>query len=152
MTTESKTPFVAHVIYAGQQQPGRHHFIRIDDADKIHDIKDIGDDMHNHVYKTKLFKHARIGSIFRVESDTKDFRVVSYNANAKPVSFFYGDIRQEWETLDRQTNQIIRWKKRLNESQFKNNLQHIRNAYVNASFTQRNLIIADVVRFITEGK
>jgi len=152
MTTEKTNRFVAHVIYAGQHQPGLHEFIKIDDADKIHNIKEIADDMTRHVYKSKLFKHARIGSIFQVESDTKDFRTIYYNINSKPVSMFYGDIRMQWEVLDRQSNQIIRLKKQLNESQFKKNLQHVRNAYIKASSAQRSLIIADVVRFITEGK
>lgn len=133
-------------VYAGQTEPGIFGYYQITTLESNNGESIAG--MNCRRYKKPLFKNRTIGAIFPIESEAD---LVYFNINATPSAYWQNrDDVAGWQITNRSSELVEKKKKDAKKNEFESVLDPIRNAYQTASYQQRSLIIAEVIRIITK--
>lgn len=134
-------------VYAGQVEPGLFGYFQITTMETNNGESIVG--LNCRRYKKRLFKNQTIGAIFPVESESDS---IYYHVNAVPSAYWMNreDVAG-WQITNRSSELLEKKKKDAKKNEFESILDPIRNAYHLASYQQRSLIIAEVIRIITKS-
>lgn len=99
-------------------------------------------------FKTKLFKKGVTpGAIFEIEADDKQ---IYYKASLYPSDVWANDSDKAiWKLKNTAFKDSKRRLKYLNDDQVKEILGPIKDAYRSVSYSEKNLILAAVIRILT---
>lgn len=137
----------ALLVFAHKEGEYYHYYLlteeHLNNGQKMEDIEEC----QPWCSKKEYFKYNMSGGVYKVKSNGSQ---VSYNKNTPPHATWKNqDDRIAWKAKQVASTEAGKTLKELKESVLTEALSPIAEAYRHASFSQRRIILAEVIRIIT---
>ena len=108
--------------------------------------------LHRCAYPQRLFKAGGVGSIYKCKF-TKDGETISFSKSTLPTAFWQNsEDRTQWQTLHSAYSTEAKTLSETKVNMLVKTLRPVAEAYDEADYIARRLILAEAIRIITSGR